>query len=75
MIEHGYDVKESAGAELSGSVRHVSQGDLLALVRQVEEAVVRGTAQMRDYETFVRCQEELLRREFLHFEREQASNY
>ena len=69
MVNYKHD-EVGVEAELSGSVQHISKGDLLALIRRVEDAVFRGTAQMRDYETFVCCQEELMRREVLDFERE-----
>ena len=39
---------------------------LLELTHQVEDAVARGTAQMQDYEVFVRCKRELMAREFRH---------
>ena len=51
---------------LAGAVQHLLRQDLLTLICQVEDAVHRGTAQMRDYETFVLCKEELARREFLY---------
>ncbi len=67
MIEHiGKIDFNDAVSGLSESVQQLAKGELLVLIRQVEDAVHRGTAQMRDYETFVRCQEELARREFLY---------
>ena len=64
MVEQ-VDIKVlSSVAKLSDAVRRCPHSELLAHVRSVEEAVVRGTAQMRDYELFVRCKEELMRREF-----------
>ena len=51
---------------LAGAVQHMLRQDLLALIRQVEDAAHRGTAQMQDYEAFVLCQQELARREFLY---------
>ena len=51
---------------LAGAVQHLLRQDLLTLIRQIEDAVHRGTAQMHDYETFVLCKEELARRGFLY---------
>ena len=54
-------------------VQRYTRGELLARIAKVEEAVMRGTAQMRDYELFVCCKEELLRREVLHSNSKRAS--
>ena len=54
-------------------VQRYTRGELLARIAKVEEAVVRGTAQMRDFEMFVCCKEELLRREVLHSNPKRAS--
>ena len=64
-------LSEKPGSEivepsLAGAVQHLLRQDLLTLICQVEDAVHRGTAQMRDYETFVLCKQELARREFLY---------
>lgn len=72
MVEKSKGVLSSV-AELSEAVRRYPRGELLARIQKVEEAVVRGTAQMRDYETFVRCKEELMRREVLHSNPKRAS--
>ncbi len=72
MVKRRYSAEAGVGVKLS-DIQCLPKDDLLVLIHQVEEAVVRGTAQMRDYETFVRCQKELLRREFFHFERDKAS--
>ena len=63
MIKHTDRMDNDAVGPCQG-VRQLPESELLVLIRQVEDAVARGTAQMRDYETFVRCQEELARREF-----------
>ena len=72
MVKHS-DEKVSGVAELGEAVRQLPRRELLGRIRQVEDAVHRGTAQMRDYETFVSCQEELLRRELVHSSWSQAS--
>ena len=55
-------VRDAVSA-LSENVRQRTRDELLELIRQVEDAVHRGTAQMQDYETFVLCKRELTRRE------------
>ena len=64
---------ETMPARVTEGVRQCPRGELLARIRQVEEAVARGTAQMRDFEMFVCCQKELLRREILYSSPERAS--
>ena len=43
-------------------VKRLSQEALLETLTKVEEAVIRGSAQFQDYENYVVCQKELLRR-------------
>ncbi len=45
------------------SVEHLTRQELLGIVHYVENAVSRGTAQIRDYETFILCKAELIKRE------------
>ena len=55
--------------DVMGVLREAQQlttRQLLELTHQVEDAVARGTAQMQDYEVFVRCKRELMEREFRH---------
>ena len=67
MVKHMGNIEsDDVVNSLRQGVRQLPKGELLVLIRQVEDAVHRGTAQMRDYETFVYCQEELARRELLY---------
>ena len=69
----GLDEAEPNEAGLGKPVWQCPRGELLARIAEVEEAVIRGTAQMRDFEIFVCCKEELLRREVLHSNPKRAS--
>ncbi len=46
----------------SSRTHSLSNEKLTEMIVRCEEAVTKGTAQMRDYETFVWCAEELTRR-------------
>ena len=65
MINYGDEKASNRSAETSRVIQRCPRSELLGRIRQVEEAVLRGTAQMQDYETFVCCKEELKRREIL----------
>ena len=54
-----YEPGSSRIAHLS---EHLSDEKLTEMLVRCEEAVTKGTAQMRDYKTFVWCAEELTRR-------------
>lgn len=43
-------------------VKRLSREALLEVVAQVEEAVIKGEAQLQDYEDYVFCRKELVRR-------------
>ena len=55
-------------AEIRGSegvpyVRQLSRRELREVVAHVEDVILKGTAQIGDYEDFVLCKQELVRRE------------
>ena len=50
-------------------VRGLSSRELQWVVAHVEDAILKGTAQIGDYEDFVLCKQELVRRAHLRMER------
>ncbi len=50
-------------------VRGLSSQELQWIVAHIEDTVLKGTAQVGDYEDFVLCKQELVRRAHLRMER------
>ena len=60
---HSRLVKENPGSGIADDVEHLSYRELLAIIDHIEDAVARGAAQIQDYEAFILCKGELVRRE------------
>ena len=66
QADTGPDAEPGAQADRGEGVEALSRQELLEIIAAVKDAADRGTVQMRDYEAFVRCQEELARRDFFY---------
>ena len=66
MVERIDETDKNDVVGVLREAQQLSTRQLLERIHQVEDAVARGTAQMRDYELFVRYKQELIERKFSH---------